>query len=246
MHPVGLTPAQLTAILRPWHAYGPPAFKRVVEQLEVAEGAAVLVVGCGDGQGVQWLARRTGAQIEGVDPDPEVARAATARASSEDVRPSPTYQAAPVSDLPYEAGVFDAVLVDFASLGPDAAHAAAAEAVKVVRNKAPMYAFAPVWVGEPTPEQRAHVGGFGFRPRYVMEWKQLFRESGLVELVVEEVTGEWLETSYLLTLVRGWKTARWRGARVAFSAAYRALRGAVLRGTLQLSLIWGTRWADSE
>jgi SAM-dependent methyltransferase len=217
-----------------------------VQQLDVAEGAAVLVIGCGDGQGVQWLARRMGTDIEGVDPDPDVIRAATARARTDDVRPSPTYQAAPVSDLPYEAGVFDAVLVDLASLGPDAAQAAVAEAVKVTKNKAPMYAFAPVWVGEPSPEQRARVGELGFRPRYVMEWKQLLRESGLVELTVEEVTGEWLETSFLLTLVRGWKIARWWGARVAFSAAYRALRGAVARGTLQLSLIWGTRWPDSE
>lgn len=162
MRPVGLTPAQLIAILRPWHAYGQASFQRVVQQLNVAQGAAVLVIGCGDGQGVQWLARRIGAEIEGVDPDPEVIHRATALAHSDDLRPPPTYQTAPVSDLPYEAGVFDTVLVDFASLGPDAAQAAVAEAAKVTKAKAPMYALHRSGLVSPPPSSGPRSPSSGF------------------------------------------------------------------------------------
>ena len=247
MRPVGLTPAQLTAILRPWRAYGQPAYQRVARQLEIEEEAALLLIGCGEGYAVQWLATRVGAHLEGIDPDAEAVAAAAAQARTEDVRPRPTYQAAPVSDLPYEAAVFDAVIVDLAALGADAAQPALAEAVRVTKDRAQLYCLAPVWIGEPSARQRARVGELGLRPRYVMEWKQMLREAGLVELTVEELAaGEWLETSFVLTLVRGWRTARWRGAGLAFSGAYRALRSAILKKSLQLSLIWGTRWSNSE
>jgi len=246
MRPVGLTPAQLTAILRPWRAYGLPAYQRVARQLEVDESAALLVIGCGEGHAVQWLATRVAASLEGMDADREAVATATAQARTDEVRPQPTYQAAPVTDLPYEAAVFDGVVVDLFSLGPDAAQTALMEAARVTKDREQIYCLAPVWIGEPSPRQRARVGELGLRPRYVMEWKQMLREAGVVELTVEELAaGEWLETSFVLTAVRGWRTARWRGARLAFSGAYRALRGAILKKTLQLSLIWGTRWVNS-
>jgi len=247
MRPVGLTPAQLTAILRPWRAYGQPAYQRVARQLALEEGAALLLIGCGEGHAVRWLATRVAAHLEGIDSDAEAVATAAAQARTDDVRLRPTYQATPVSDLPYEASVFDTVVVDLVALGADAAQPALAEAARVTKDRAQLYCLAPIWIGEPSPRQRARVGELGLRPRYVMEWKQILREAGLVELTVEELAaGEWLETSFVLTLVRGWRTARWRGARLAFSGAYRALRSAVLKRSLQLSLIWGTRWSNSE
>jgi len=247
MRPVGLTPAQLTAILRPWRAYGQPAYQRVGRQMELDDSAALLVIGCGDGDAVRWLATRIAASIEGVDADAAAIATAGAQARSEEARSRPTYQAAPVSDLPYEAAVFDGVVIDLFSLGPEAAQSALTEAARVTKDREQIYCLAPVWLGEPSPRQRARVAELGLRPRYVMEWKQMLREAGVVELAVEELAaGEWLETSFVLTLVRGWRTARWRGAKVAFSGAYRALRGAILKKTLQLSLIWGTRWLNSE
>lgn len=246
MRPVGLSPAQLTAILRPWGQYRQPAYQRLTRQLELEEGAALLVIGCGEGHAVQWLTTRVAASLEGVDADAAAVAAAVARARSEEVRPRATYQVAPVSDLPYEAAVFDAVIIDLVALGADAAQAAVTEAARVTKDRAQLFCLAPVWIGEPSPRQRARVGELDLRPRYVMEWKQVLREAGLVELTVEELAADWLETSFILTLVRGWKTARWRGARLAFTGAYRALRGAVLKKSLQLSLMWGTRWSSSE
>lgn len=243
-----IPPAAVAAILRPWSHYGQPLYRRVLQHLDLDEGAEVVVIGCGTGEAVVWLVQRTGVHIEGVDPDDEAIAGAEAGAREAGVTPRPTFQAAGAADLPYEEGVFTAAIVDLVALGGEAGGDALHEASRVLRPMGSLFCLAPVWVAEPHPSHRLRISDdLELVPRYVMEWKQLLREAGLVELAVEDIGGEgqWLETSVLTATFRGWRVAGWRGVRLALSEAYASLRAAAVSRTLGLSLIWGSKWPHS-
>ena len=91
--------------------------------------------------------------------------------------------------------------------------------------------------------ERLHI-----KPKYIVEWKQLLRDAGVVELAVEPIgpDGDWIEHSRLRTAVRGWRVAGWSGVRFALSKSYTALRKLVSSRTLGLSLIWGSKWTDDQ
>ena len=77
----------------------------------IAAGVRVLDVGCGTGQPALLLARETGARVTGVNigrEQIELARANAARAGLGDLT---AFHRADAADLPFRAGVFDAVLM---------------------------------------------------------------------------------------------------------------------------------------
>ena len=57
------------AVLGRWRATGEQLYREVVRVAEIGRSQEVLVSGCGDGVTAEWLARRTGAAVTGVDAD---------------------------------------------------------------------------------------------------------------------------------------------------------------------------------
>ena len=99
------------------------------------------------------------------------------------------YEHAPLDDLPHESNVFDAVIGEpVLSAAADPARAVA-ELVRVARPLAPVILLQLTWSSEISPEARQRVvARLGLRPLLLVEWKQLMRDAGAVELQVQDWT----------------------------------------------------------
>src|ERR1700679_656311 len=71
-------------VLGRWRATGEQLYREVARVTDAQAGQELLVSGCGDGLTVEWLARRTGASVTGVDPDVGRIERAEARARGDD------------------------------------------------------------------------------------------------------------------------------------------------------------------
>ena len=87
-----------------------PLKRRTYELMGVAPGARVLDVGCGPGLDTVELAALVGrmGEVVGVDLDEEMLAAAAARARAAGVAGWVRHRPGTATDLPYEAGTFDA------------------------------------------------------------------------------------------------------------------------------------------
>jgi len=177
------------AILDRMRATGENLYREVVRLAEVQPGQEVIVAGCGPGVITEWLARRTGAVVTGVDPDAEdIARAET-RLAAEPAGQGPGYHQAPLDDLPYETGVFDTAIGE-----PEVAAAAdpsraVAELARVTRPLGTVVLLQLTWSSELSPARREMVvERLGLRPRLLVEWKQMLRDAGVVEIQVADWT----------------------------------------------------------
>ena len=59
------------AIIDRWRATGEDLYREVARLADLEKGQEIVVAGCGRGVTTEWLARRTGASVTGVDPDDE-------------------------------------------------------------------------------------------------------------------------------------------------------------------------------
>ena len=96
----------------------------------VIEGKRVLDLGCGDGM-FTWILATRGARAVGIDIDRRMLRAAAARAAGAGVRSR--FVEGRVERLPFRDGAFDVVVAVTVLCLVDDVHAAAREAVRVLR-----------------------------------------------------------------------------------------------------------------
>lgn len=234
-------------------------YHHLIRLVELGPDQEFLLVPSGPGESARFLAEATGAAGAGVDPDPEFVAAATARAREARLSDRLHFEHAPLDELPYKDEVFDVVIAD-AGLGTAADPAAAVrELVRVAKPMASVVLIQFIWTGDANPERRdAVVESLGVRPLLLVEWKQLLREAGVVDLYVEDWSDSaasprqpWTVAALfglgplrdrLAVLFRAWRLWGWRGMRQAL--AFRdEVRDLVLRERiLGLSLIKGTKW----
>ena len=241
-----LSPTALLAVIQPWADVAEPIHRRLTQLAEAQSGQDVLWVGCGAGRSVLWWAERFGTHVEGADPDPAAIDAADKAARATGLQRLATFQVTDATNLPHEEQVFDVVVVNFMTLGGDGAKIMR-EAGRVARPMATVMALVPTWLSSPEPEDAALLGATGVTPQLLVEWKNFFRQAGIVELSVEEAAQDagWLASGWVNLVARGWLAARWKGVRAVLSPEFRALRSLALRRVLGLSIIKGTRWPHS-
>ena len=58
-----------TVVAGRWRATGEELYREVASLVEAAQGKEIVVVGCGDGVTVEWMAARTSATVTGIDAD---------------------------------------------------------------------------------------------------------------------------------------------------------------------------------
>jgi SAM-dependent methyltransferase len=171
---------------RRWRATGEELYREVAALSEAGIGAELLVSGCGDGVTAEWLAARTRAAVTGVDPDAgRVARAESrARATG---GAAPTYELAPLDDLPHENAVFDAAVGEAALAAAGSPARAVAELVRVTKPMGRVVLLLPTWSSDIPAEHREPLAErLGLRPHLLMEWKQMLRDAGVMEVVVQD------------------------------------------------------------
>ena len=176
-------------VLGRWRATGEDLYREVVRIIEAARGQEILVSGCGEGTTAEWLANRTGAVVTGVDPDAGAIERAESRARALPAPLALSYQQAPLDDLPHETGVFDSAVgepVIAASADPERAIAELARVTKPMGN---VVLLQLTWSSELSATARELlVERLGLRPRLLVEWKQMLRDAGVVDIQVQDWT----------------------------------------------------------
>ena len=255
------------ARLRPdpvFPAGGEGLYRQVVRLTEVSSEGTLLEVPCGAGRGTEFLAAISGAECYGVDPNPELIAEADERTRSRPDDNPIHFDSSPLDDLPFRDGIFDVVLGGIGlAMHADPA-AAIREMVRVVRPMGSVVLVQPIWTGNVEGSRReALVKHLGARPLLLVEWKQLLREAGVVDLHVEDwsdyaspfrpsfgrslqdVSDLYSLRQKAVILHRAFRRWGWRGVRGAV-VREREVHRLLSQRVLGLSLIRGTRWAGGE
>lgn len=166
---------------------GEALFRQIGRITELGAGQVVLDAACGRGISTTFLAQHFQLDAHGIDPDPTLIAEAEerARAGTPDLRLS--FQAAPLDDLPYRDCIFD-VAIGEVGLGTVVDPGAAIrELARVTKPMGCVVLVQLIWTGHVDESRRETlVEHLGARPLLLMEWKQLLRDAGVVELHVED------------------------------------------------------------
>lgn len=242
-----------TAVLGRWRATGEDLYREVARLTEAGPGREVLVAGCGSGAAAEWLALRTGSAVTGVDPDAESIARAEEHARRLGVPVALHYQQSALDDLPHEDAVFHIAIGEPAlSAAADPARAVA-ELARVTVPMGSVVLLQPTWTSEIADVDReAVMERLGLRPHLLVEWKQMLREAGVVELHVEDWTTAAPATPAAetqLTLAdkarivgRAFREQGWRGARGAVERETTLIRELSRERALGFQLIKGVKW----
>lgn len=243
---------------------GQALFRRIGTLTEMHEGMEVLDCACGRGVTTSFLARTFGVGCVGVDPDPGLVEEAQHRARDEGQESSLTFETAQLDDLPYRDGIFDVAIGELGLAASADPARAVGELARVTRPFGCVVLVQLTWTGNVDPARReVLVAHLGARPMILVEWKQLLRDAGVVELTVEDWSdapspfrpsagGPFPDFAEMFTLrekigilrraLRRWG---WRGVRGALVREREIHRLLTRERVLGLTMIKGTRWAES-
>ena len=250
-------------VLGRWRATGDDLYREVAELTEAAPGREIIVSGCGDGVTTEWIAARTGAAVTGVDPTAERIEAAEARAR---LRLEPlhlSYQQAALDDLPHEDAVFDAAIGEPVLASASDPERAVTELVRVTKPMGTIVLLQPTWSSEiATGARELLVERLGLRPHLLVEWKQMLRDAGVVDIQVQDWTSggpgssgrstgtnrayaepaqlNWQQKMQIVG--RAWRKWGWREARGAVERETTLLKELSKERALGFQLLKGVKW----
>lgn len=250
------------AVLGRWKATGEELYREVARLLGIEAGQEVLVSACGEGITAEWLAARTGALVTGVDPDQARLEAAEQRARNRTQPVALTYQQAALDDLPLESEVFDAAVGEPGLASAADAGRAVAELARVVRPMGIVVLLQLTWSSELSAEARELlVERLGLRPQLVVEWKQMLRDAGIVEIQVQDWTSgvpggaampkadqdpqlTWGQKAQIAGRAIG--RLQWREARSAIEREETLLRELSKERAIGFQVIRGVKWPHAK
>lgn len=242
---------------------GEPLYREIALQTELRPGQLVLDAACGRGLSTAFLAEHYGAEVHGIDPDPILVREAENR-----VRDTPHgerlhFEQGSLDDLPYKDGIFDLVLGELGLATVSDPGRVVRELARVTRSMGTVVLVQLTWTGHIDEERREIlVQHLGARPLLLVEWKQLLREAGVVDLHVEDwsdhdspfrpaMTGPFHDFARIFSLreklsilTRAFQRWGWRGVRGAVIREQEVHQLLTRQRVLGLTLIHGTRWSD--
>ena len=212
----------------------------------------------------RFLSQITGAAGVGADPNPSISDDATARGLEAGFSANVHFDAAPLTDLPYQDGVFDFAMGELGLGASGDPGAAVRELVRVVKPMGTVALLQPVWTRQMEPARRDEiVRMLGVRPMLLVEWKQMLRDAGAVELHVEDLTEAALSPRQPLlgvaglidysslrdrvgVLWRAWRRWGWRGVREALRHGPELRNLITKERVLGIALIRGTKWKQQQ
>jgi SAM-dependent methyltransferase len=254
-------------VLGRWRATGEDLYREVVQVADIQPGQEVLVSGCGEGVTAEWIATRTGAHVTGVDADRERVARAEERARALTVPLPLSYEHAPLDDLPHEDAVFDTSVGEPVLAAAADPERAVAELVRVTKPMGCVCLLQLTWTSEISSGARELlVERLGLRPHLLVEWKQMLRDAGVVEIQVQDWTSggpggssrasgssraipeppqlTWQQKAQILG--RAWRWWGWREARDAVERETMLLRDLSRERAIGFQLIKGVKWPHAR
>jgi SAM-dependent methyltransferase len=248
------------SVLGRWRATAEELYREIVQLSGAAAGQEIVVSGCGDGTTVEWLAARTGAAVTGVDRDAVRIAAAERRIRARPRTLPVVFEQSRLDDLPHESNVFDVAIGEPLLSTADDPAAAVAELARVTKPMGTVILMQVTWSSDIAPAVReVVVERLGLRPFLLVEWKQMLRDAGIVEIQVQDWTsggtsGEadgahqaapgpqltWQQKMHIMG--RAWRRWGWREARGAVAREQELLRELSRERALGFQLIHGVKW----
>jgi SAM-dependent methyltransferase len=244
---------------------GEALYRQIAILTELKPGVELLDAACGRGLTTAFLAATYGVEGAGLDVDPYLIDEAESRARVLELDSQLTFQSSALDDLPYQDDVFDVAIGEVGLCASFDPSSAVRELCRVTKPMGSVVLVQLVWTGNVDEESREIlVQHLGARPMLLVEWKQLLRSAGCVELHVEDwsdyaspfrpaVTGPFHDIAEIFSLRQ--KVAILRRALRRWG--WRGVRGAVVREreihqlltrqrVLGLSMIKATKWPKSD
>ena len=247
-------------VLGRWRATGEELYREVAALLEAQPGKDIVVSGAGEGETSEWLAARTGASVTGVDPNEDRIERAEARTRDLKTPLILSYQHAALDDLPHESNVFDGAVGEPLLSSAADPERAVAELTRVTKPMGPVVLLQLTWSSDMSESAREMVvERLGLRPHLLIEWKQMMREAGLVEIQVQDWTEAGAKAAAesdeepVLTWQqkvqiagRAWKQLGWKGARGAVARERALLKELTRERALGFQLLKGVKWPHAR
>ena len=210
------------------HMGGLSTTKELIELCGIDERTHVLEVGCGTGATARYLAKKLGCRVMGVDIRASMVERATERAKRARVEHRVHFRVADATDLPFEDGSFDVVLVESVTTFIEDKSAAIGEYARVVKPGGCLGLNEEIWHQTPVPPEIVQYASETWDVQaeiLTLEgWVEFLKASGLtVELASPRRYGPLTDFSELARYgCRDFVTMLWRSMRLYFaSAAFR-------------------------
>jgi ubiquinone/menaquinone biosynthesis C-methylase UbiE len=244
------------AVLGRWREAGEEMYRAVADVTGAAQGQEILVAGCGDGVGAEWLATRTGASVTAVDADPRRIERAERRSRASSTQLPLSFQHAALDDLPHETAVFDVSVGETALAAAKDPARAVAELVRVTKPMGVVVLLQLTWGSELTPdEQERVVERLGLRPQLLVEWKRMLRVAGVVDCHIQDWTPSkvassiglsWSEKMQIAGQAMRTAGGGWRNIRAAVDREIDLLRELDDERAIGFQLIKGVKWPHAR
>lgn len=237
---------------------GEALYRQIALLTEMGAGAEVLDVACGRGVSTNFLVSAYGVEGAGVDPDAELVAHAEQRTRDAGLEKRLQFQTAVFDDLPYKDEIFDVSIGELALATSTDPARAIAELVRVTKPMGSVVLVQLIWTGNIDPlRAEVLVQHLGARPMLLVEWKQMLRDAGVVDLLVEDwsdqpspfrpapfhdFTQVFSFREKMKILHRAMKRWGWRGVRGAIFREQEIHTLLTRERVLGLSLIKGTKW----
>jgi ubiquinone/menaquinone biosynthesis C-methylase UbiE len=171
------------------HLGGLAATEQLVALCHIDQDTYVLDVGCGAGVTPCFLARKVGCRVVGVDISERMIERSRERAKKEGVADRAEFRVADAQDLPFEDGLFHAVITESVTAFPDDKQRAVGEYARVTRPGGYVGLNESTWRKvPPPPDVVAWAGqdlGANVNPLTSGEWVGLLEGAGLKDIVTQ-------------------------------------------------------------
>jgi arsenite methyltransferase len=171
------------------HIGGVEATEELIQLCHINQDQYVLDVGCGVGVTPCFLAKRVGCRVMGVDISSRMVERSLERTRRERVTDLVEVREADAQDLPFEAGLFDAVITESVTAFPADKQKAVNEYARVTRPGGYVGLNESTWLKVPPPPEivawASQDLGANIKPLIPADWAGLLESAGLTGIMAK-------------------------------------------------------------
>ena len=171
------------------HIGGLEATEVLIQLCHISNGSYILDVGCGVGATSCFIAKRVGCRVMGVDIMEKMVERSKERAKREKLADRVEFRVADAQDLPFQDGLFDAVITESVTAFPEDKQKAVNEYARVTKPGGYVGLNETAWLKYPPPPEviawAAQDVGASVKPLTPDAWRGLLESAGLKEIIAK-------------------------------------------------------------